>query len=230
MAVSHVRCLMLDFHTHSVFSDGELIPAELIRRAQDKGYRAMAITDHADPSNLDLIIPHLCKACQRIYEVTGFPAFPGVEITHCPPNMIANLSAEARSLGAVIVLVHGETIVEPVMPGTNLAAIEAGVDILAHPGLISEATSHLAARNGVLLEITTRRGHSLANGHVARMAKLTGASLILNTDSHSPGDLVDRDMATKIAEGAGLDRREISLLFANGERLLSELKKRARWF
>ena len=52
-------------------------------------------------------------------------------------SLIAPLSCRARALGAQIVLVHGETIVEPVPPGTNHQAIEAGVDILAHPGLIS---------------------------------------------------------------------------------------------
>jgi Histidinol phosphatase and related hydrolases of the PHP family len=39
---------MIDLHTHSIFSDGELIPAELTRRAAVAGYRAMAITDHGD--------------------------------------------------------------------------------------------------------------------------------------------------------------------------------------
>ena len=35
---------MIDLHTHSTFSDGELIPAELIRRAKVAGYRAMILT------------------------------------------------------------------------------------------------------------------------------------------------------------------------------------------
>ena len=50
---------------------------------------------------------------------------------------------------------HGETICEPVAPGTNRAAIEAGVDILAHPGLITEEEARLAASKGVLLEVSS---------------------------------------------------------------------------
>jgi len=49
---------MIDLHTHTTFSDGELIPAELARRAAKAGYRAMAMTDHADFSNLELILQH----------------------------------------------------------------------------------------------------------------------------------------------------------------------------
>ncbi|WP_429885909.1 PHP domain-containing protein, partial [Geoalkalibacter halelectricus] len=48
---------MIDLHTHTLFSDGELIPAELIRRAAVAGYTALAITDHVDLSNLDFILP-----------------------------------------------------------------------------------------------------------------------------------------------------------------------------
>ncbi len=42
----------------------------------------------------------------------------------------------SKELGAEIVVVHGETSVEPVAPGTNNASVElSDVDILAHPVL-----------------------------------------------------------------------------------------------
>jgi histidinol phosphatase-like PHP family hydrolase len=43
---------MIDLHTHTLFSDGELVPAELARRADRLGYRWLAITDHVDSSTL----------------------------------------------------------------------------------------------------------------------------------------------------------------------------------
>ncbi len=52
---------MIDLHTHSIFSDGELVPAEHLRRVESLGYEAVAITDHADSSNLDFIIPRIVK-------------------------------------------------------------------------------------------------------------------------------------------------------------------------
>ena len=211
---------MIDLHTHSIFSDGELIPSELARRAVVKGYRAIAITDHADYSNLDFIIPRMITVCAKIREVSSIRALPGIELTHVHPDHIAPLAKQARALGARIVVVHGETIVEPVMPGTNRAALQAPVDILAHPGLLSEEDARMAADGPVFLEISARQGHSLCNGRVAALARRFGAKLILNTDTHSPRDLVDRDMAVMIAKGAGMSGEEIESLFGNAEFLV----------
>lgn len=199
---------MIDLHMHTVFSDGELIPSELARRAEAIGLKAMAITDHGDFSNMDHIIPRLVKVSEYINSLPGIKMLPGIEITHVQPPHIDEAVRYARSLGAKIVIVHGETVVEPVAEGTNLAAIKAGVDILAHPGLITIEEAALAAEKGVFLEITARGGHSLSNGHVAKMAKKTGAKLVLNTDSHAPRDLITYSFALTVAKGAGLDESD----------------------
>lgn len=215
---------MIDLHTHSIFSDGELIPAELARRAAAMGCRALAVTDHGDHSNIDFIIPRLVKVCRKLTDATSLEVLPGIELTHVPPALIGELAVESRRLGAKIVVVHGETIVEPVAPGTNRAAIEALVDILAHPGLITEKEAKLAAAKGICLEISTRKGHSLTNGHVLKMARLVRAPLVLNTDSHAPGDLVNRDTARRIAEGAGMTGVEIARMFRTSEALVRKAK------
>lgn len=36
----------IDFHTHSIASDGQLSPAQLVKRASEKGVRVLALTDH----------------------------------------------------------------------------------------------------------------------------------------------------------------------------------------
>ena len=211
---------MIDLHTHSIFSDGELVPAETAQRAFAAGYKAIALTDHADYSNIDFIIPRIIKACARISEKGNIKVIPGVELTHVDPSDIASLAAEAGKLGAKIIIVHGETLTEPVPPGTNRAAISAGVDILAHPGLITAEDARLAAEKGVFLEITTRRGHSYSNGHVAQMARQSRAQLVLNNDAHAPGDFVGRQMAANIARGAGLSEEEIVMMFKNSQKIV----------
>lgn len=197
---------MIDLHTHSIFSDGELLPSELVRRAVVHGYTAIAITDHVDFTNIEYVLDGIKKATY-LEDIWDIHVLPGVEITHVPPQKIDELVSLARELGARIVVVHGETLVEPVIPGTNRAAIEAGADILAHPGLISREDAALAAEHGVCLEITSRCGHNRANGHVARVAEDEGAALVVSTDSHSPDDLVTDEQARKVALGAGLSEK-----------------------
>ena len=212
---------MIDLHTHTVFSDGELIPAELVRRAVVKRIRAIAITDHMDTSNMDLIIPRIVKIASELTKILQIRVIPGTELTHVPPELIPEKIKYARELGAKIVVIHGETIVEPVAEGTNRAGIIGGADIIAHPGLITEDDVRLAAQKGVFLEISARKGHSLANGHVARLARKHNASLLINTDAHSPGDLIDRAFAERILLSAGLDYNEVNKVFSNAEDLAS---------
>jgi histidinol phosphatase-like PHP family hydrolase len=107
-----------------------------------------------------------------------------------------------------------------VLPGTNRAAIEAAVDILAHPGLISEADVMRAREQGVCLEISARKGHSLTNGHVLGLARRFEVPLILNTDSHGPQDLITRDQAVRVALGAGMNLREVEEMMRNSEEIV----------
>ncbi|BCO09086.1 PHP domain-containing protein [Desulfolithobacter dissulfuricans] len=215
---------MIDLHTHTFFSDGALVPAEHLRRVEVLGYEAVAITDHADSSNLDFIIPRIVKAAQDLSPLSSTRLIPGIELTHVPPELIGPLTARARELGARIVVVHGETPVEPVKPGTNRAALEAGVELLAHPGFISEEDAALAAEKGIFLELSGRKGHSLTNGHVARMAEKTGALLAVNADAHEPGDFLTSEMARKVALGAGLSEERYKKLRRDMAELVDCLK------
>jgi len=217
---------MIDLHTHSLLSDGELVPSELIRRAEAIGYRAIAITDHVDSSNIDFVVPRIANAIKKIKAFISIEAIPGAEITHVPPQMIPELVKEARNLGAKIVVVHGETLVEPVAPGTNRAAIEANADILAHPGIISEEDLLLAKEKGVTLEITARKGHSLSNGYVAREAMRFGVRLCINTDAHSPSDLITKAFATRILLASGIEEKRVESVFENSKSIIEKTRRR----
>ena len=196
---------MIDLHTHTFFSDGELVPAEHLRRVEVLGYKAIAITDHADSSNLDFIIPRIVKAAADLNQYSKTRLIVGIELTHVPPGQYKELTLRARELGAEIVVGHGETIVEPVTPGTNMAALLAGVDVLAQPGFITEEEAVIARDMGIFLELSGRKGHSLTNGHVARIALRSGAKLSVDADAHGPGDFLTAEMAKFVALGAGLD-------------------------
>jgi histidinol phosphatase-like PHP family hydrolase len=117
-------------------------------------------------------------------------------------------------------VVHGETLAEPVAKGTNLAAVNSDIDILAHPGMLSRREADIAAKNGIFLEITSRPGHAYTNGHVARIAMAAGASLLVNSDSHSPRDMMGQEMATHIGLGAGLGISDVKRILVENPKML----------
>ena len=213
----------IDLHTHSIFSDGELLPSEIARRACVLGHQAVAITDHVDASNLDCV-GRVINAVLDIRDNWDIEIIPGAEITHAPAEIIPKLARKAKELGAQIVVVHGETLVEPVIEGTNWSAVNCpDVDVLAHPGLITHEEARVAKENNIFLEISARKGHSLGNGHVVKTALEVGADLVVDTDTHAPEDLITYQMAEKIALGAGLPVKELkTVLKDNPTHILKE--------
>ncbi len=200
---------MYDYHCHTTLSDGSMLPIELIRRMSVLGYRSVAISDHVDATNLLEVIGAVSRL-RRSAALFGVDLLCGVEITHVPPEEIHGIAREAKELGADVVLVHGETVVEPVAKGTNAAAVSSpDVDILAHPGFISDADAAVAADNGVFLEITSRNGHNRMNGHVLRMARDAGCGLVIQSDAHDPRDLLDHEAKWLVGRGAGMTDGEV---------------------
>ena len=215
---------LTDFHTHTLLSDGALMPAEHLRRSIVRGLAAVAITDHVDSSNIDHVLNSLDKIRYDFEEYITF--LPGVEITHVLPSQIPELARKAKQRNFLVVM-HGETIVEPVIEGTNRAALKCpDVDILAHPGILTFEEAQLAKDNEVFLEITTRGGHSLGNGLVADLAMKAGAKLILNTDAHQPRDFISESLREKTALGAGIPRSMFEEVFVkNPEEIIKRIIK-----
>lgn len=220
--------MIYDFHTHTSLSDGALSPVELIRRALEQDYRAIALTDHAGIGYLERVIEETAADCALARAHWPILAIPGVELTHLPPRTIGEAAKRAKELGAWLVIVHGESIIEPVEKGTNKAALQCPyVDILAHPGLISPEEAELAATAGIFLEISARSGHSLTNGHIVQQSRLAGAKLLLNSDAHDESDLLTVELARRIARGAGLDEKESDEILTNNvQALMSRLPEK----
>jgi histidinol phosphatase-like PHP family hydrolase len=219
---------LYDFHTHTLLSDGVLVPIELIRRAVVAGYDGLGISDHTGLAGLQRRIREAASDCRLARERWDFPCYAGVELTHVPASAVAELAALARRAGAAYVVVHGETLVEPTEPGTNLAAVSCpNVDLLAHPGLITEQEAALAAENGVFLEVSAKPGHCLGNGCVVQMALLTGARLLVGSDCHEPGQLLTRQFARDLLLGAGLPEGRLDeVLRENPLALLERIRRR----
>lgn len=215
-----MKTSVIDFHTHTFLSDGVLCPAELGRRVLVQGYAVLGLADHADPGTMPGVIKTARESALALNgHMEGLRILPGVEITHVPPALVGDMVKKARDLGASHVVVHGETVTEPVAPGTNRAAILGGADILAHPGLMAEEDMALAAERGVYIELSGRGGHNITNGLVARLAQKRGAKLLVNSDGHQPGDYLTPERQRAVALGAGLTEAEFESLMLEARRL-----------
>jgi putative hydrolase len=215
---------MYNLHAHTFLSDGDLLPSEVAVRYQDKGYSVIAITDHADYSNIKQIAKSIVEFCRRWPKDSGIKVLPGVELTHLPPQQFKPLAALARKEGIKIVIAHGETPVEPVAKNTNHLSLLADIDILAHPGLITDADAQLAAQRGIFLEVTSRNGHNQTNVHVINQARKFSAKLILNNDSHRPQDIITPLELIQIGKECGLTQLEIDIIYQDVKAFLTKIE------
>jgi histidinol phosphatase-like PHP family hydrolase len=214
---------MYNLHCHSLLSDGVLLPSEIAIRYLDKSYKTIAITDHVDYSNIEVTVKAILEFTKHWPKNSPLKVLPGVELTHLPLEQFKPLAKYARSRGIKIIVAHGETLVEPVIKGTNRAALEADIDILAHPGLITDAEVKLAKRKGIFLEVTSRKGHDTANAHVVGKALKLGARLILNNDSHAPEDIITPEQLLGFGRRAGLSQKELEKIYQDVGRFVKSL-------
>ena len=204
---------MYNLHCHSLLSDGVLLPSEIAMRYMQAGYKAIAITDHVDYSNIKSTVKAILEFTRQWPRDSQIQVLSGIELTHLPIEQFKPLAAFARKQGIEVIIAHGETPVEPVVQGTNRACLEAAIDILAHPGRISDEDVQLAQKKGIFLELTSRQGHCETNAHVARAALKFAAKLILNNDSHTPEDIISPDELRKLGLSAGLSQPDIDKIY-----------------
>lgn len=198
------------------------MPSEIAVRYLSAGYNCIAITDHADYSNIKATTGAIVNFCHHWPKKFPIKVLPGIELTHLPLSQFKPLASYARKRGIKIIIAHGETIVEPVIKGTNAAALEADIDILAHPGLITDEETRLAKKKGIFLEVTSRVDHRDTNSQVVEKALKFGAKLILNNDSHRIEDIITPVQLIKVGIDAGLSRKQIEILNRKVEKNLVE--------
>jgi histidinol phosphatase-like PHP family hydrolase len=217
---------MYNLHCHSLLSDGVLLPSEIAVRYAALGYKAIAITDHVDYSNIEPVISSILKFVEHWPKDSKIQILSGIELTHVPLEQFQPLAKYARKEGIKVIIGHGETLAEPVIKGSNRAALESEIDILAHPGLISDQDIRLAKKKGIFLEITARAGHRDTNKHVVEHGLKIGAELILNIDSHTPEDIISPQELSAVGLKAGLTRKEIEKIYLGIRRFIKNKEGR----
>ncbi len=119
----------VEMHCHTVASDGDMQPEELVQNAIKRGYKAICLTDHNTVSNVEEV-----KRCAEKY---GLIAAGGIEWTtfwghltviggksdviwtDIAPDNIDKCIARARELGDVVTLAHPKRIGSPLCAGCH---------------------------------------------------------------------------------------------------------------
>lgn len=216
----------VDFQNHSTLSDGVLPPIELLKHAKKLGLGGIALTEHVYANKVESIVEKLLQV-EKHTRALGIIFIPGAEVSLVPPDRICEIARRAKEAGARFVTVHGESLMGGTPPGTNLASAQCEyVDMIGHPGFLSDKAAQCAARNNISIELSGRALHSLTNGHNAKLALKYGAKLLVNSDTHKPEDLMTMARAIEVARGAGLDDEEVyRAIVTNAEELLARVTK-----
>jgi histidinol phosphatase-like PHP family hydrolase len=215
-----------DFHSHTFLTDGRASATDMWREADVLGHKALAVTDHVALEDPRPLLDRLRQEAAQ-WEGAELTTLVGVEVTMVTPRKIPDVVRAARRAGAEIVIVHGETVANPVPPGTNRASVELNdVDVLAHPGFLTVEEAELAKSHDVILELTARALHMVTNGHVARTALEVGNDLVVDSDAHATDQLVSAHHARQIARGAGVPEATVArVLLDTPRRLLKRCGK-----
>ena len=116
---------MIDLHTHSNASDGDYSPALLVREAEKRGLKALALTDHDTLSGLE--------SAENAAKAAGIRFIPGIEI-----SINWNGKAGAPGLG----------------PGGELHLLGLNLNLLtpAFTEAVAQLSRHREARNRAIID------------------------------------------------------------------------------
>ena len=207
---------MTDFHIsiHQGFG-----VASALRYASLAGIRFAGLVMPSDGTGLSRLADFSAQV-RRLSLYANVEAWAGVELCHIPPALLPEAVREAREAGARLVLVYGESIMDQVEQGTNFAAIEAGADIITHPGLVDAETAIFAAERAVAFEFTSSPRHALSNAHTAAMALKQGVPLVRGSNASRAEELTTRAFWPSVIKGA-----DTGIMGENGINIVEYLRK-----
>lgn len=218
-----------ELHSHTNFSDGKSCLEDMVNRAIELN-SAIAITDHfiGDGFGINKILypnisslDNFLKRKEKYSKIFDDVVF-GIEITRIDPRKIPEIARAAKKNG-LIVLVHGETKGDNVPAGTNNAALNSEfVDVLAHPGHLSEENALKAKESKAFIEITTREVHKSENQEIIKICKKFDLEMVIDTDAHSTHELIDYEDALMVGLNAELTEDDVKKANENAKKIFKK--------
>ena len=198
-----------DLHTHTDWSDGGFSIAEMAAAAAERGYDYHVVTDHATGPGMvggvgldEAAIEDQAAAVAEAAEEAEVPILHGIEANIDADGGLSTDDETLASLDLVVASPHAALGQDAEAATERLVrAVEhAHVDVLGHPTgrLINsrpgldpdvEAVAEAAAANGTAIEVNANPARLDADGEFVRAAVEAGATIAVNTDAHTPGEL-----------------------------------------
>jgi DNA polymerase (family 10) len=192
-----------DLHTHTLWSDGRDPTEAVIRSARALGYRYLAITDHSPTSKASRTLS-LDGIAQQAAEIAALRAsYPEITILHgCEVDILPDGSLDLpdalmAGLDIVLASLHDAAGQPPDRLLTRYLGAMAHplVSIVTHPANRTPGRGNgyaldwdrffTAARDtGTAVEVDGAPGHLDLDGHLARQAVETGATVVIDSDGH----------------------------------------------
>lgn len=212
-----------ELHAHTTASDGSMSIVQLARRAKERGFHTIAVTDHSKSQPIanglspERLRAHIAEVHLARREVSGITILAGSEVDILADGSLDYADDLLAMLDIVVASPHASLKQDRDAATARLirAATHPLVNIIGHPTgrLINEreglspdirAVAAAAAANGVALEINANSWRlDLRDAH-AREALACGALLTIDCDVHGEGDFDQLRFGVATARRAGL--------------------------
>lgn len=207
-----------NFHTHTLYSDGECIASGIAEAAEASGLAAVAITDHGPELSVGISlgkIPLMLQDIETAREDANIPVLTGMEANVVNVSGAIDLDEEIiKKLDILVIGLHtlgGAPTQEELAKNYLLAIMNAmrrqRVDVVAHPFRLHSYLApylsleemdefvKLAAEKGIAIEINSK--YRVPDEELLRACLREGAKLSIGTDAHTAAEvgMVDWQMA-----------------------------------
>ncbi|TYO94559.1 DNA polymerase/3'-5' exonuclease PolX [Desulfallas thermosapovorans] len=217
-----------DLHMHTKWSDGLGSIEEMARRAREKGYSYIAVTDHSPSLKIarGLSPERLLAQFERISALNeqwdDFHILTGVEVDILADGKLDHMDEVLARANVVIASVHSgfkqdrDTITRRIK-----AAIEnEHVNIIGHPtgrllgyresyAVDVEEIIETAARYNKVLEINSSPDRLDLNDYYVQLARESGVCIAINTDAHDLRRMDEIIYGVSVARRAWLEPRHV---------------------
>jgi DNA polymerase (family 10) len=217
-----------DLHVHTTASDGRADAETMARAARAAGLDYIAITEHSRSltmaGGLDerAALEHARRVRALNGRIEGLTVLAGIECDILPDGSMDLADDCLAELDIVIASLHSSLTQEPAaITDRVLRAIECPwVDVLGHPTgrlilrreparLALERIVDRAAASGVALEINSQIDRLDLDDVHARLARERGATIVVDSDAHSPAALGGLRWGVTVARRAWLEARDV---------------------